>query len=320
MSGGGVVGGRGAAAALSRIPQLMTLVLSDASMHVLEDQTAYRDVLLAGSLLGGVSPGSVILGTESFPTVPPSVSGVSGVGGVSGVSRVSAPVGLTESTAPCSTTTTTFGRTQNGDVEDYIYISQNSSSKPPVICAGKICSAGGATAPATAPAAVTSAPVGVSASSTTSAPVPTPVVVAPPPVQLALYMVFTDSLPIGVLNKVAAELQPIIAVGGGWVRKWVGGWVGGWVARLEGKAFDELIRHVSWDLIGIRCAIPITKRSRNHPVASYEDVDVGVDVVLARARFKTRAERAVLSSVCRMGCVPRQCGLTSQWRACPRTR
>ncbi len=49
------------------------------------------------------------------------------------------------------------------------------------------------------------------------------------------------------------------------------------------KASDELARHVPRD--GIEYVIPTTKKSRNHPVMSDVDVDVGgeVDVLLARA-------------------------------------
>ncbi len=52
------------------------------------------------------------------------------------------------------------------------------------------------------------------------------------------------------------------------------------------RASDDLERHVSRD--GIAYVIPITKMSRNHPVMSDGEVDVEVelDVVLARARVK----------------------------------
>jgi hypothetical protein len=59
--------------------------------------------------------------------------------------------------------------------------------------------------------------------------------------------------------------------------------VGSVVANLERKASNEFARHVPRD--GIEFVIPITKQSRNHPVMSDGDVDVGdeVDVGFARS-------------------------------------
>ncbi|KAG2450689.1 hypothetical protein HYH02_004528 [Chlamydomonas schloesseri] len=99
-----------------------TMTLSDASAHVLEDSHALRDVLLAGNLLGGVSPGAVVVCVEGPPLPPPimmgcaalayagaaaasGAAGLSGVGGVAGTATIATGgTGLLSNTGTISST------------------------------------------------------------------------------------------------------------------------------------------------------------------------------------------------------------------------
>ncbi|PNW70197.1 hypothetical protein CHLRE_17g709900v5 [Chlamydomonas reinhardtii] len=104
-----------------------TLTLSDASAHVLEDHHALRDVLLAGNLLGGVSPGAVVLCVEGAPLprgtlhnaaallASSSLAAACGAAGVSGCSTGTATIGGTSAAGMQSSHTGTVSSACGGN-------------------------------------------------------------------------------------------------------------------------------------------------------------------------------------------------------------
>ncbi|KAG2438065.1 hypothetical protein HXX76_005675 [Chlamydomonas incerta] len=81
---------------------ISTLTLSDASAHVLEDNHALRDVLLAGNLLGGVSPGAVVVCVEG-PPLPPGILFNSALAASGLAAGASGAVGASAGTATIGT-------------------------------------------------------------------------------------------------------------------------------------------------------------------------------------------------------------------------
>ncbi|KXZ41657.1 hypothetical protein GPECTOR_338g71 [Gonium pectorale] len=182
-SAAGAAGGAAAAAtgpAPGRPPP-STLVLPDSSAHVMEEQQPHRDVMLAGTLLGGVSPGSIILCVEGAPPAA-AANGATALGmtaaasaaGGSAAAAVSGTIVDVLSSLP-ATPERFHGLLEDPALWGTAQAPSSLQLPPSPLVPGAAATAGGAAGP----------------------------------VQLALYAVFMESLPPGVLNAAAAELQPL---------------------------------------------------------------------------------------------------------------